>query len=89
MPRQFQHGATQEEIDLAEQDYNNDVIEVNKLLKEGCEANPRLTFKSMRGLKQNWRNGLADGVHLTFNAMRTFFNNTRSAFVVEKNRIYA
>ena len=89
MPRHLQRGATQEDINLAEQEYNRDVLEVNRLLKLSCDQHPKMSYRPLRGLKQNWRACLADGVHLTYQSMRTFFNDVRSSFVVEKNRIYA
>ena len=88
VPRAQQSTATQDDIDRAEKEYMDDVIEINRLVKEGCEADPRLSFRTLRGLKANWRNSLADGTHLTYRSMRTFFNDVRSALVVEKGRLY-
>ena len=88
VPRNFQQNATADDILQAEYDYRNDVIIVNQRLMELCASSETITFRNMRGLIQNWRHKLsADGVHLRPTAMRTFFNNVRSAFVVEKGKL--
>ena len=88
VPRPQQAQATAEDILQAELDYIDQVMEVNRLLKIGCDLHPKMSFHPLRGLKQNWKSTLADGTHLTWTAMRTFFNAVRSAFIIEKNRLY-
>ena len=73
----------------AEYDYMMQAIEVNKQLMEACDTHPKLSFRTLRGLKANWKFHLVDGVHLTWAAMKTFFNDVRSALIVEKGRLYA
>ena len=88
VPRPLQANASPSDIMQAEYDYQQQVIVVNQRLKELCDSSDVVSFHSLRGLIQNWRHKLLnDGCHLRPPAMRTFFNNVRSAFIVEKGRL--
>ena len=62
-------------------DFNDRVVAYNGRMLDLCAGSDAIIFWRHRGIWQNWRSYLLDGVHFTRDAHRKFFNSIRGALI--------
>ena len=62
-------------------DFNDRAVAYNGRMVDLCAASDAIIFWRHRGIWQNWRSYLLDGVHFTCDAHRKFFNSIRGALI--------
>ena len=62
-------------------DFNDRVVAYNGRMLDLCAGSDAIICWRHRGIWQNWRSYLLDGVHFTRDAHRKFFNSIRGALI--------